>query len=190
MFTLDQIIQICDEQIGHNGDHAYREFLLRQIEMHPEYDLGYRRPNGKASGLTAYPWANVLIDKTRIFSYLLGDIPIATAEGKKRIGRDKHGNPKTIDKRAEDLTLLSQKSMGINTSYKENRHDHKLLTVYRRLMSRRYSVNFGHANFQNWQNIIDEIGKDPAIVAYFGRAISYADVSQHNKGERGSYKKQ
>jgi len=115
-----------------------------------------------------------------LFSYILGDTPkIVDEEGTKRgIGRYEDGSLKPIDERANDLYLLSAKSIGCNPKYKQNKTDKRLYDLYFRQNQRKYKSTF-RETFQNWPTLINEIGRDPIVRTYFGREISYEDVSQN-----------
>ncbi|HLC73185.1 MAG TPA: hypothetical protein VJH20_00945 [Candidatus Nanoarchaeia archaeon] len=175
--SLEQILELCEETfdigINHRSKPAYMQFLLNQLSKHREYKLGFKRhPGGKGLGLTAYPWRNLLADKVLLRAYILGDKPIIIddEENSIRIGRENE-KPKPIEERARDLVLLSPKAIGASP-YRRDIPDHKLLQLYSRFLSRIHSPIFS-PHYQNWHQLIDEIGTDKAVIQYFGRQINY-----------------
>tara|TARA_Y100000294_G_C8556237_1_gene337284 strand:+ start:189 stop:632 length:444 start_codon:yes stop_codon:yes gene_type:complete len=146
--------------------------------------LEFPRGNGGRGGVTKYPWVNLLVDKLLLFSYIIGDIPI-TVDGKGteiRIGRYEDKSLKPVEESANDLNLLSFTS--IRGRDKEAQYpDKRLARLYYRNENRRNTLT-GGKKYKNWKRLIDEIGKDEIVRNYFGRNISFNDVSHHFKSNR------
>ena len=178
MKRLEEILDLCKEEhslnINNNRESAIG-FLQRQLKLHQEYNLGYHRGG---NGLTLYPWINLLVDKLLLRSYINGDMQITVSDGTNRnIGKSEN-ILKPIEERAEDLVLLAPTTFGYTAEYIKNRTDMRLYHLFTRHNVRRYKPCF-MKTYQNWGDLIDEIGRDKETVKYFGRVIRYKrDVSK------------
>ena len=183
MEDLERILEAYEKKFGLKVGRLktkYIRFLERQLEAHPEYDLEYHHPKGRGGGVTRNPWINLLADKLLLFSYMLGEALIVVKKGRKRmIGRFSNGNLKPVEKRAEDLVLLSYKSMGYGR-YKEKRTDARLCQLLARQNCRRDKPCFKE-KYQDWRSIIDELGRDQEVRKYFGREVSYERDVMHSR---------
>ena len=176
--SIDQIIQKCEDVYGLRVDghqQAYAEFLGRQLRAHPEYDLDYKTKGAKRN---PYPYFNLLVDKLLLFSYLIGQIPIHT-------GVQENPKSKRI-KTVYDLKLLSQSEI----QYYSQRNfrlgivkivDSRLYSLYGRINTRKRD-----SGFQNWEQMIDELGKDTMVMRYFGERIGYDQVRKRSKPHKKS----
>ncbi|MBW2999528.1 hypothetical protein KY339_02545 [Candidatus Woesearchaeota archaeon] len=172
---LEKVLETYEEQFGFSTEglkEKYIGFLERQFELHPEYDLEYKRVKGRGRGATEYPWLNLIIDKLLLFSYMIGEAPILASRGNVRfIGRHKNKKLKPIEERAVDLRFFSGKAMG-EGKHKKNRTDKRLYRLYARQLNRKYKPAF-KGNHQSWRDIIDELGQDIEVMKYFGRRVTY-----------------
>ena len=191
---LEEIIQLSKDTLGldvnreDNRDNydKHKDFLKYQLRKHRGYKLDYVRQNGgRGGGITEYPFKNLLVDKSFLFSISIGEtaIIINFKGTEKRIGRYKNGELKPIKERADDLVLLSQKSIG-GFQYEENRTDYRLYQLFHRQHTRMGRPTFNNT-YQSWQGLIDELGQYKEVKNYFGRVISYIeDVSQRKIANR------
>ncbi len=184
---LVELISVWEGNFGFDAvgetKEKYFGFLRRQLTKHREYDLNFRKVNGRGNGLTRFPWADYLIDRLLLFSYIIGDTPIVVDfDGRvRRIGYG-DGVLKPVELRTEDLRLLSGKNIGVNKQYEEYRTDMRLFRLYNRTSLRRYKKTF-REKWQGWGQAIDEIGRDKDVVRFFGREVSYeGDVCWSTNG--------
>ena len=171
MPTIDDIISVYENhfkfEVSDGNRDNYRAFLERQLQTHSEIDLEFERERGRGRGITKHLWVNLLVDKLLLFSYIIGNTPIVVdLEGnERRIGRYEGHNLKPINERANDLILLSGAS-------KQKMTDKKLRHLYVNLTRRKYTGTLKE-KMQTWTDLINEIGKDPSVIEYFGGVISY-----------------
>jgi len=161
---IEDIIELCERNftfpINDNSRKTYSEFLERQLEKHPEYDLN-ERVDTSGQSFSDFEYVNALVDKLLLFSYIIGETPIKIdfigTEG--NIGRYGNGSFKPIEERRKDLDYLRVRYKGWNRRY---RNDDQLAELRTRLANR--------AIANGW---ITELGHDIAVIDYFQSPFTY-----------------
>jgi len=202
--TLNDVIKVCEEeeyglQVNPENRNQPIEFLERQLNDHPEYDLNKRTPKAKK---TPFRYFNLMRSNLLLFYYLIGETPIIAGtkehEVERRIGwysqGDERGDGSIVEEwelkpkkeRKKDLYLLRYSQIAgaasgnlppLERSQRKalKQTDEKLLSLY-------VFFSNSHAKYegswQNWSSIIDELGQDKAVVEYFGQKITYEIVKK------------
>jgi len=186
--ALEEIIMHAERYLGlcvdSKSHKAYMGFLDWQTDLHPEYDLDYTDSNTANKQVKSrHPFRGLLVDKLMLFSYMIGMTPIIfDSNGSTvRIGRKSNGRLKEQGERHKDLVLLSPAQIGAYTKYSHNRTDPILLNLFYRHMKRKGLRYYEGIEFQNWQDLIDEIGSYSAVDKYYGHKINFAE---HVRGHR------
>ena len=123
--------------------------------MHPEYDRGKlnfgERPSKSKESFRNFPYLSLVVDKLLIFAYLMREEPVI----------DEYSE-KTLLDTDEKLCLLRARSG------KDSWPDESLFNMYLRRLNgnKKYGL-------PTYIEIIDEIGKDPEVVAIWRRELSY-----------------
>lgn len=140
----------------------YCSFLERQLAAHPEYDLNFRN---RHSGYRSQPfYFNLLVDEVLLYARLQRDQPVKTDlfDGRKETLID------TFDK----LPLLRSRGNAWGAW-----PDNSLCQIY----LRRYTAHQRHP-VPDYREILKECGKDPLIVALWGRELDYGrDMNNQRK---------
>jgi len=167
MSSIDNIIALCESNftfpINDSSRKMYLEFLERQLEKHPEYDLSESvESGGFGKSYTDFKYVNALVDKLLLFSYIVGETPIIKdlVGTTINIGRDENGDLKPIEDRGEDLYYLN---VGINKR-KTPKTDFQLSRLRARLSNKIIS--------NGW---ITELGQDVAVIDYFEASFTYSN---------------
>ncbi|MBI2650163.1 hypothetical protein HYX04_02510 [Candidatus Woesearchaeota archaeon] len=171
--TLDGVIEEALKtsriRIGKAKRAQYLDFLKRQLKTHPHYNINSQNESSRKN---IFPYSDLLVDKLLVFSYLLGEISIVNGYdgnvGKRRI------------KDISDLYLLK----GVEIEPRRQLYvrlglakavDISLNKLYKRVEYRHKKLDRG--KFPNWSKIIDELGREPAVKAYFKKEITYKMVT-------------
>ena len=183
--TLDDIVTIAQVVSGisvtDENRSKYISFLQRQIDkqgyiledktdkldqrLH-EYRGGnvkIRFTQGALRGVTSVNY--MLADALAIFSYLIRETPVEESDSGKI----------TTLRSAEDLHLLRQGS---------SRDDFPSDAISK-IYIRRLNQKKANPELMNYQEIINEIGKDPEVVRVWGRELRYeVDIKSSQHGAR------
>jgi len=146
--TLQSIIKRTETthkiKLNNNNLDYYYNFMSRQMEAHKEYDPNLACSTGKTN---VYPYRQLLIDKVLLFSVLSRKTQI----------RDETDGFTFVDSE-EKLRLLSARG-------KEYWYDNRLKSIHSRGVAGRIP--------ETYETILNDIGKDEAITAIWGRQLDY-----------------
>lgn len=179
---VEKIIHLCKSRfridIDGETEKKAEAFITRQMES----PTGYEQPRaGQAEGTLEsrgrQNMQNVLANKLCLFLYQTGEIEINAGNGGqgRRIGRTSTGDMKEPNSRIEDIKLLALGNSKIESLLTQKVHDKRL--------SRLVDEVFHWGGF--WTDYIEEVGRDEAVVQYFGRPITTEDLYDVPKGQRG-----
>ncbi len=202
--TINDVIKACEEKYGSKttdkNRSKYIQFLQRQLEVHPNYDLNKQTPHPT---MKVFPYLNLLRDNLQLFYYLVGEaLIIAGYRGnkiKRRIGWYSPGDKrldgsiveewelKPIQERKKDLYLLRPSDLGCVHGNLEDierlrkidlkKTDENLFSLYN-LFQVNHSRNQCKDFWPNWSGAIGELGKDKVVAKYFGQKIDYEMVKR------------
>jgi len=155
-------------EINIKNGKRYTGFLKRQLDAHPDYNIGHRPAKNRITNI--FPYRNLMVDKLLIFLYLMGERKVKgefLGYNGKYI-KYPEGTPLDTD---EKLRLLKQQGV------------HQLMwddSDLGRMFSRRRT---GKSRFGmlGYAEVINEVGRDPEVKELWGREITYKDDAHYVK---------
>lgn len=162
MATLDEIIASAKRDYGLSVTETnlppFKSFLKRQMRAHPEYDLEFK-PAPRAHRI----YVDLLVDKSLLFAYLF--------------------RQRAVYQDGTETVLDSDEKLALLKAYPSDLPswpDRRLACIYTRRSSACHK--YGQDSLMLYVQIINEVGKDPAVVSLWGKEIQYErEISPRRK---------